>query len=451
MTQWGFLDRLLHLGAARRSAEASLHVAPGLPERDLAALRTAIRDLLARRDEAGRREAAAVIADAWCSLSDEGVSKLARLLASEFGTDRDAVDDAITAVRTGPDRRAAETGLRDALAPASDRLLRAFLAIDDGLGFLVARRGDLLRLAHEDADCAALADAIVRLIGPAFEPGLLTVQWLTWETPAALLARIIEHEAVHPIVSWDDLRDRLDDDRRAFAVFHPAMPAEPLAFTTAALTHGMPAEIPAILDPRAPTGDPDAADTVAFYSISACCPGLAGVNVAGSLIKHAVAAVGRERPGVSRFVTLSPMPGFRSWLETVLADPDGPTARERELLPAEPERVLARLTDAEWSSDEAIRPGLLALGARYLTTTASGRVIDRVGNFHLANGAAVERVNFAADPSDRGRFRSFGLMVNYRYEPDRLTERAEHYASEGTVATSSAVRDLLGGEPGRPR
>ena len=121
------------------------------------------------------------------------------------------------------------------------------------------------------------------------------------------------------------------------------------------------------------------------------------------------------------------------------------------MLPAEPDRVLARLTDAEWSSDEAIRPGLLALGARYLTTTADGRVLDRVGNFHLANGAAVERVNFAADPSDRGRFRSFGVMVNYRYEPDRLAERAERYATDGTVAMSAAVRDLLGGDAARPR
>lgn len=451
MTQWGFLDRLLHLGAGRRGSDAPLHVAPGLPERDLAALHAAITDLLDRRDDTGRSERAAAIADAWCSLSDEGVVKLARLLASAFGTDRDAVDDAITGVRTGPDRRAAETTLRDALAPASDRLLRAFLALDDGLGFLVARRGELLRLAREDADCAALAHGIARLVAPAFEPGLVEVQRLTWATPAAVLARLIEHEAVHPIASWDELRDRLDDDRRVYASFHPAMPGQPLAFTTAALTTGMPAEIPPILDPRAPTGDPASADTVAFYSISACCPGLAGINVGGALIKHAVGAIRRDLPGVTRFVTLSPMPGFRAWLETELADPDGPTARERELLPAEPERVLARLTDAEWSSDEAVRPGLLALAARYLTTAASGRAIDRVGNFHLANGAAVERVNFAADPSDRGRFRSFGVMVNYRYEPERLSERAAAYATDGTVATSAAVRDLLGGEPNRPR
>ena len=41
-----------------------------------------------------------------------------------------------------------------------------------------------------------------------------------------------------------------------------------------------------------------AADTIAFYSISACCPGLAGVNVAGSLIKDAVGAVAAELPTV---------------------------------------------------------------------------------------------------------------------------------------------------------
>jgi malonyl-CoA decarboxylase len=450
VTQWGFLDRLLHLGATRRGTEAPLHVAPGLPERDLTVLRDAVADLLARREDTGRRARAAAIADAWCSLSDDGLTKFAGMLATTFGTDRDAVDDAVTAVRTGPDRRTAEGALRAALEPASSRLLRTFLALDDGLGFLVARRGDLLRLA-DDADCAALADTIGHLVGPFFEPGFLDVRRVTWESPAALLAALTGHEAVHPITSWDDLRDRLDDDRRCYAVFHPALAEQPLAFTTAALTRGMPDSIATILDRSAPTGDPTVADTVAFYSISACCPGLAGVNVAGSLLKDALGAVGGELPGIERFVTLSPMPGFRAWLEAVLADPDGPTTRERELLPAEPARVLARLTDAEWSSDEAIRPGLLALGARYLTTTADGRVLDRVGNFHLANGAAVERVNFAADPSDRGRFRSFGLMVNYRYEPERLADRAEHYAADGTVPTAAAVRELLGGEPPRPR
>lgn len=444
MSQRGFLDRLLHLGASRRGADVALEVAPGLPERDLVILRTAVAELLAHPEDTGRRERAAAIADAWGSLSDDGLVKFADLLTTAFGSDRDAVDDAIAAVRTGSDRRAAETTLRDALEPAATGLLRACLALDDGLGFLVARRGELLRLTG-DTGCADLAAAIARLVGPVFEPGFLDVRRVTWESPAALLEVLMEHEAVHPIGGWDDLRDRLDADRRCYASFHPAMPGQPLAFTTAALTDGAPDAIPAILDPGAPTADPSAADTVAFYSISACCPGLAGVNVAGSLIKHALGIVAAEFPDIERFVTLSPMPGFRTWLESVLADPDGPTARERELLPAEPGRVLARLTDAEWSSDEAIRPGLLALGARYLTTSAAGRAIDRVGNFHLANGAAVERVNFAADPSDRGRFRSFGLMVNYRYEPERLAERAAAYATAGTIATSGAVRDLLGG------
>src|SRR5262249_54085051 len=144
-----------------------------------------------------------------------------------------------------------------------------------------------------------------------------------------------------------------------------------------------------------------------------------GVNLGTALIKQVVEALRSDLPQLHRFVTLSPIPGFRAWLEVQLDD-DGATLREREraLLPAEPARVLTRLCDAEWDVDEAIRPALLALCARYLTTAPEGRALDPVANFHLANGASVDRVNWMADPSATGRSRSFGVMTNYLYEPD---------------------------------
>jgi malonyl-CoA decarboxylase len=162
------------------------------------------------------------------------------------------------------------------------------------------------------------------------------------------------------------------------------------------------------------------------------------------LIKQVVEALRRDLPHLRRFVTLSPIPGFRPWLERVLATGDV-SERERELLPAEPARVIARLADTEWDTDEAIRPALLALCARYLTTEREGRVLDPVANFHLSNGAIVERVNWMADPSRVGRARSFGLMANYLYENERIAERAEAYAAKGSVTVSNAVRDLLAG------
>ena len=116
---------------------------------------------------------------------------------------------------------------------------------------------------------------------------------------------------------------------------------------------------------------------------------------------------------------------------------------ERQLLPAEPARVVARLGATEWDVDEAIRPALLALCARYLTAADGGRVADPVANFHLSNGASVERIDWLADPTPTGRHRSFGVMANYLYEADRISERAEAYATRGEVTMSAAVRDLL--------
>src|SRR3954454_8080714 len=218
-----------------------------------------------------------------------------------------------------------------------------------------------------------------------------------------------------------------------------------LVLVELALTVGIASVLQPLLDARAPDVDLDRADTAVFYSISNCQPGLTGVNLGTALIKQVVEALRFDLPQLSTFVTLSPIPGFRVWLERELGDGGGVTAHERELLPAEPARVLARLGDVEWIVDEAVRPALLALCARYLTTTVDGRALDPVANFHLANGARVERVNWFADPSPTGHDRSFGLMANYLYEPERIPERAEAYAARGELATSAQVRERLAG------
>jgi malonyl-CoA decarboxylase len=222
------------------------------------------------------------------------------------------------------------------------------------------------------------------------------------------------------------------------------MPDEPLVFVEIALTAGMATRLAPLLDARAREVDLDRADTAVFYSISNCQPGLAGVNLGTALIKQVVEAMRVDLPQLRRFVTLSPIPGFRSWLDDELTG-GAPTLseRERELLPAEPDRVLARLGDVEWDVDEAIRPALMTLCVRYLTTVRDGRVADPVANFHLSNGATIERIDWMADDSAVGRQRSFGLMANYLYEPERIPERAEAYATKGEMTMSSEVRDLI--------
>jgi malonyl-CoA decarboxylase len=57
-----------------------------------------------------------------------------------------------------------------------------------------------------------------------FDVGFLELQRITWQSPAALLEKLVQYEAVHEIRSWDDLKNRLDSDRRCYAFFHPRMP-----------------------------------------------------------------------------------------------------------------------------------------------------------------------------------------------------------------------------------
>ncbi len=439
-----FFDRLRRRGLRGAPKRPALDVAPGLPERDAARLRSVITELLHLHDTMTQRAEAAAVADAYVALSDDGRRNFLRMLARDFWTDPALVDEAVDQLRRDGNRRIAERRLRDVLVPPASRLLRLLSGLEGGVKFLVDLRADVLRVANGDTELADLDRELRSQLATLFDVGLLELRRITWDAPAALLEKLIEYEAVHTISSWDDLKNRLDSDRRCFGFFHPAMPDEPLVFVEIALTAGIATALPPLLDARAPELDLERADTAVFYSISNCQPGLAGVNLGTALIKQVVEALRLDLPQLGRFVTLSPIPGFRLWVGHELAS-DGPTllARERELLPAEPARVLARLSDTGWDADEAIRPALLALCARYLTSATEGRSADPVANFHLSNGASVESIDWMADPSPTGRDRAFGIMANYLYQPDHIPERAEAYATRGEVPMSSAVRDLV--------
>ena len=82
---------------------------------------------------------------------------------------------------------------------------------------------------------------LLHLLSSWFNPGFLQMKRVDWNSPAQLLEQIIRHEAVHEIDGWDDLRRRLQPDRRCFAFFHPQLPNEPLIFVEVALVPEMPA------------------------------------------------------------------------------------------------------------------------------------------------------------------------------------------------------------------
>ena len=95
-------------------------------------------------------------------------------------------------------------------------------------------------------------------------------------------------------------------------------------------------------------------------------------------------------------------------------------------------------------SDRRLREPLSRLAARYLLEARhDGRPHDPVARFLLGNGARVERVNWLADSSQRGLQQSFGLMVNYRYDPDAIENNGEAFVAfvaGGAVAASATVR-----------
>src|SRR5438874_188176 len=412
-----------------------------------------------RGGEVTARARAAELGRTYLALNPGGRERFLRLLASEFDTDHDAVDRCcagLAAVDTTAERIAAERALRAALLPPRVTLLRQFNALPEGVKFLVDRRAELIAIANGDLVLRGLADDLRDLLANWFDIGFLELQRITWDAPASLLEKLMAYEAVHEIRGWTDLKNRLEADRRCFAFFHPRMPDEPLIFVEVALVSGIAGNIDTLLDEAAPIGNPQAADTAIFYSISNCQQGLVGISFGDFLIKRVVDALAGELPRLKTFATLSPLPGFRAWLA---AEAQGGGL----LLPAEAktlealgaggvknadDALLHLLDRSDWVDDPkiaaALREPLLRLCARYLlyARTPRGRALDPVAHFHLSNGARVEQLDWLGDRSPKGLQQSAGIMVNYLYRLGDIEANHEAYRDEGRVAASSAVRGL---------
>ena len=81
--------------------------------------------------------------------------------------------------------------------------------------------------------------------------------------------------------------------------------------------------------------------------------------------------------------------------------------------------------------------------AEYLgRSLADGKPLDPVARFHLGNGARIERLNWAGDPSAKGHKQSFGLMVNYLYDLKRL-DKHRAWLADGKVAVSGDIDGLF--------
>lgn len=326
-----------------------------------------------------------------------------------------------------PDEAVAEVRLRRATVSPRRRLLQRFSAFPAGVRFLVDVRADMLPHLKGDKRLAALDVEMEYMFSTWFDVGFLDLRRLSWDSPASLIEKLIKYEAVHDIKSWSDVKNRLDSDRRCYGFFHPRLPDDPLIFVEVALTHDMASCITPLLDESADLEDLNLATTAVFYSISNTQAGLRGVSFGDSLIKHVVDTLKDEFPKLKTFVTLSPIPGLRAWLGKSMPE------------------LASQLQDTDvlsLSDKSPLKLLLLQQAAIYLgRETAGGKPLDAVAKFHLGNGARVERLNWAGDPSGKGIKQSYGLMVNYLYDLKRL-DKHRALLAQGKIAVSKAIEDL---------
>jgi len=324
-----------------------------------------------------------------------------------------------------------------AAEPRRVELLRRLNQTPGATHDLVGMRKDLLGLLRDHPELLSVDENFMHLFRSWFSRGFLLLQTIDWSTSAAILNRIIRYEAVHAIKDWDDLRSRVDrPNRRCFAFFHPALTDEPLIFVEVALSNGIPGSIDSILNDTADDDvDPTNFTTATFYSISNCQPGLKNISFGNFLIKQVVQELKADFPSIKQFVTLSPIPGFRRWLESESETDSSEMVELKTEL-----RGLDIIADNVSEHEEAVRKLVL----NYLMLAKKGKYpLDPVARFHLGNGAQVHQIHASADLSDKGLAQSCGAMVNYLYDLRYIERNHEQYVTEGSIELNDKLKGLL--------
>ncbi|MDF1606693.1 malonyl-CoA decarboxylase [Hoeflea sp. YIM 152468] len=327
--------------------------------------------------------------------------------------------------------------LLDAAEPKRQELLRRINRVPGATGDLVKMRARLLKLLRDNPRFGRTDVDFQHLFSSWFNRGFLVPRRIHWQSPANILEKIIKYEAVHAINDWDDLRRRVEpSDRRCYAFFHPAMPDDPLIFVEVALVKGVPASVQDILAENREILAPESADTAVFYSISNCQAGLRGVSFGNSLIKQVVGNLQAEVKSISKFVTLSPIPGFNRWLHQSIAQHPDPVVAAQDIdLAIETGELGGLAEQSQWLRRQA---------ADYLINQKgrNGMPLDPVARFHLNNGAMVHDIHAGADLSPNGVRQACGLMVNYLYDLKKIDQFHEGFAEAHTVFTSKDVKTL---------
>ena len=413
------------------------HAAPRTPQSQGDLLRTWARECEACAREQGGAIAARTRAVGLISLYGEmnAATRIEALtvLAVQLRPDPASVNAAharYAASAGGEGEWGAEVQLRQAMQSPRAQVIRLLGSAFGGVRFLVALRTELLDLLKAQPQLQVLEAELQAQFADWFDVGFLELRRIGWESPAHILEKLMQYEAVHEIHSWADMKNRLDGDRRVYAFFHPRLRDEPLVFVEVALTADIAGNVQALLDEAAPVFDTRRARAAMFYSISSTQSGLRGITFGNFLLKRVVEDLKRDFPKLEHFVTLSPIPGFVGWLA-------------KQTLPGALRAALA----IDWRRDAKLagdmRAPLMSLAAHYLRDIKrNARPADAVARFHLGNGARLERLNWLADVSEKGMNQSHGLMVNYYYDLDDIEKNLEAFDGEGHIAVSGRLARL---------
>src|SRR5580693_4636090 len=202
--------------------------------------------LLSERGEASGAQVARELHHVLHALDADDRHSFQRHLATEFHPDK-------AALRSAAERYLADSGAETAAAlaqaadPPRQELLRRMNMAPGSTGALIAMRGELTAHLHDEPELKLLDADLRHLFASWFNRGFLELRRIDWQSPAAVLEKLIAYEAVHEIQGWDDLRRRLAADRRCFGFFHPALPGEPLIFVEVALVEGLAAAVQPLL------------------------------------------------------------------------------------------------------------------------------------------------------------------------------------------------------------
>ena len=371
------------------------------------------------------------------NLTTEEKQKFLIEVNNKYQPSTDKIDEAIKNYKETQDNSSILNLSRVTSGIRKELFVRLNMA-PNGTSEIVGLREDLQKFMKENPELKSLDYDLIDIFKNWFNPGFLKLRKITWDTKAAILEKLLKYEKVHSMKDMNELKRRLGKDRRFFAYFHPALEDEPIIFVEIALTKGLGKSIQELTRPSEEKIIDY--DTATFYSISNCQEGLSRVTLGNFLIKRVVYELQEELPDIKYFGTLSPMQGFAKWFKNL---PDEETAK---IIGQSNKNSLDFLKSNDLKiGDKRIVDNKLMinkLAANYLVSQKNdfGFPINDVCRFHLKNGAEIDDIVINANVSEVGFKRSFGIMVNYRYELSKIEKNHQEYVNDKKINLSNKIK-----------